>query len=128
MRLKKLRRFFLIFLIALFGVLVFLFVTINLPFSRPFVTRQVNQVLSQSNVPIQINTIRKILPGSVNLQGVVITDLCGDTIIYAGKVLADISLLPLLRSKVMVRDVEVDQAVVEIIRDNNTQEYIPWGT
>jgi len=100
-----------------------LIVTINLPFSHRFVTRQVNQVLSQSNVPIQINDIRKILPRSVNIQGVVITDLHGDTIIYAAKVLADFRLFPLLRSKVVVRDVEVNQAIADIIRNNKTQEY-----
>lgn len=59
----------------------------------------------------------------MNLQGVVITDLHGDTIIYAAKVQADFRLLPLLRHKVVVRDVVVNQAIADIIRNNKTQEY-----
>ena len=98
------------------------FTAMNLPFSQRFATRQVNQILKQSNVPIHIDAIRKIMPGSVKVQGVVIADLHGDTIIYAGNLQADIRLLALLRSKVKLLDMDLDRAVVDIARTSSEQK------
>ena len=122
MRLRKLRRFCLIFLMAILGVLILVFAFINLPFSQRFATRQVNQILSQVDVPIHIDAIRKILSGSVNVQGVVIADHQGDTIIYAGELQADIRLVALLRSKVVLRDLELDRAVVDLARKSGAEK------
>ncbi len=122
MRLRKLRRFCLIFLMAISGVLILVFAFINLPFSQRFATRQVNQILNQVDVPIHIDAIRKILPGSVNVQGVVIADHQGDTIIYTGELQADIRLVALLRSKVVLRDMELETALVYLARKSSAEK------
>ncbi len=120
MRFRKLKRFVLIFLMAIFGVVVLLFAIINLPFSQKFATRQVNQILEQSHVPIHIHAIKRILPTSVKVQGVAITGLSGDTIIYAGELHANCRLLALSRKKVVLRDLDLEQATVYLARNNNT--------
>jgi len=117
MTLRKLRRFLLIFLILVTGVLALLFATLNLPFTERFATRKVNQILAASKVPIHIHAIRRILPNSVAVQGVLIEDLKGDTIIYADKLNADIRLLALLRKKVILEYVDLSQASMKLLRN-----------
>jgi len=98
------------------------FIILNLPFSQHFATRQVNQILSQASVPIHLDAIKKILPGSVRIQGIGITGLQGDTIIYVGELQADIRLVSLLRSNVMLKEVVLEDALVELALESNTQK------
>ncbi len=122
MRRRRGRKIFLFFLMGILGMLLLVFLVLNLPFSQRFATKKVNQILSSSSVPIHLDGIRKIMPGSVNIQGIVIKDLQEDTIIYAGELQADIRLVSLLRSKVMLKDLALDGALVELARDTSTQK------
>lgn len=117
MTLRKLRRFLLIFLISVTGILALLFTTLNLPFSERFATRKVNQILAGSNVPIHIHAIKRILPNSVLIHGVRIEDLKGDTIIYVDELNADIKLLALIRKKVVLEYVDLSQARVKLLKN-----------
>jgi len=112
----------LFFLVGILGMLLLVFLVLNLPFSQRFATKKVNQILSSSSVPIHLEAIRKIMPGSVNIQGIIIQGLQGDTIIYAGELQADIRLVSLLRSKVMLKDVVLDGVLVELARNNSAQK------
>jgi translocation and assembly module TamB len=123
MRLLKLRRFLLIFLISVIGILALLFASLNLPFSQRFVTRQVNQILSGSNVPVHINAIKRILPNSVIIQGVVIADLNKDTIIYADELETDCRLFALMHRKVVLQDLDLSQVSVKILKNGKTLKY-----
>ena len=111
-----------IFLMGILGLLLMVLLILNLPFTQRFATGKVNQVLSSSSVPIHLDAIRKIMPGSVIIQGVVISGLQGDTIIYAGELEADIRLISLLRSKVMLKEVLLDGALVELTRKNSAEK------
>jgi hypothetical protein len=119
MRLRKFWKFCLIFLMILVGLLVVIFVGLNLPFSQRFATRQVNQILHQAKVPVHIDAIRQILPGSVYVEGVVLSDPHGDTVIFAGGLEASIRLAALLRNKVAIREVRLDRAEIDITRKSN---------
>ena len=119
---RKARKYLLIFLIGILGLLLMVFLVLNLPFTQRFATGKVNQILSSSGVPIHLDGIRKILPGSVNIQGIVISGLQGDTIIYAGELEADIRLVALLRSHVMLKNVLLDAALVELDRKNGAEK------
>ncbi|MDF1576119.1 MAG: translocation/assembly module TamB domain-containing protein [Bacteroidales bacterium] len=119
---RKLSRFLLIFLVVTLGLVIVLFTAINLPFSRRFATSRVNQILSQAELPLRIQAIKKILPASVQVQGALIAGPRGDTILYAGELEADIRLLALLRSRVVIRDLQLDGVRVEIARDSTLQE------
>lgn len=123
MTLRKLRRLLLIFLVSVTGILALLFATLNLPFSERFATRKVNQILAGSKVPIHIRMISRILPNSVVVQGVLIEDLEGDTIIYVDKLHADIRLLALIRNKVVLEGVELSQASVKLWMNEKSLEY-----
>jgi len=107
---------------GILGLLLMVLLILNLPFTQRFATGKVNQVLSSSSVPIHLDAIRKIMPGSVIIQGVVISGLQGDTIIYAGELEADIRLISLLRSKVMLKEVVLDGALVELARINSAEK------
>jgi len=100
------------------GILLILFIGLNLPFSQRIATRQVNRTLTRVNVPVQIDVIRKLLPGSVIVRGVTIGDPRGDTIIYAGEIEAGVRLIALLRSKVVIRDLQLDAVIVDIGRES----------
>ena len=122
MRLRKWRKYSLIFLMGLLGLILMVFVVLNLPFSQRFATKKVNQILSSSSVPIHLDAIRKIMPGSVNIQGIVISGQEGDTIISVGELEADIRLISLLRSNVMLKEVVLDGALVELARKNSAEK------
>ena len=122
LRLRKWKKYLLIFLMGILGLLLMVLLVLNLPFTQRFATGKVNQILSSSGVPIHLDAIRKIMPGSVNIQGVVISGLHGDTIIYAGELEADIRLISLIRSKVMLKKVLLDGALVELVRKSGAEK------
>jgi len=107
---------------GIMGIILLVFVFLNLPFTQRYATLQVNKILSSSGVPIQMDAIRKILPGSVRIQGITINGPLGDSIIYAGELHTDIHLVSLLRHKVLLKDLELDAALVELYRNTNAQK------
>jgi len=117
----KYKRWLLFFLMGIIGVLLLLFVFLNLPFSQRYATGHVNRVLARSQVPIHLDAIRKILPGSVSIQGISLYGPGGDTIIYTGELQARIRLLSLARSKVVLKELELDAALVELAREPDAQ-------
>ena len=123
MRLRKFIRVVLKCLIAIIGVVVLLIISLNLPFSKRLVTRQVNQLFNNLELPIHINSIRTLRLKTVNLQGVIISDLQGDTIIYAGKVKADYRLLALLQKKVVLKEADLRQVSMDLLMNEETRKY-----
>jgi len=123
MKLRKLRRFLVICIISVTGIFALLFSFLNLPFSQRFATRQVNQVLAGAHVPVHIDAIRRILPNSLVIRGILITDFQGDTIIYAGELRTDCRLPALMRQKVILRDLELTHLCVNIIMNDSTRNY-----
>ena len=65
----------LVFLIAVIGLLILTFIIINLPFSHSFVTQKVNNIFISSGIPVHLNSVNKVLPWSVYVQGVLIHGL-----------------------------------------------------
>ena len=114
-RFRSKRKFFVVFLAVLSGILLLLFAILNLSFTQRFATKKVNQILAHSGLPIQIDAIKQILPPLVKLQGVTINGINGDTIIRVGKLDANCRLISLMRKKVVIRDVIIDQAAVELL-------------
>jgi hypothetical protein len=117
--LRKFKRYILFVLMGILGILLLVFLFLNLPPTQRYATRQVNQILAGSKIPVHINALRKILPGSVRVQGIHIYGPQGDTLIYAGELQSDIRLISLLRHKIIVKDLELDAVFVELIRSSN---------
>lgn len=108
---------FLLFLTSIIGLISLFFLFINLPFSQGFISKQANQALSHSGLPIQIQTIQTILPTKVKVLGVSISGTADDTIIYAGKVEAHYSLSALMKKKVAISRLTITDARVSLFRD-----------
>lgn len=123
MRVRKALRFFLILLISIVGVVVLLFASMNLPFTHGFVTKKTNQILSKSNLPIQIHEIQRILPNSIKIEGIVIADPNGDTIIHVGHLDTNCRLLALIRKKVILQELDLSEASVELLMNYKTHKY-----
>lgn len=114
---RKIIRLFLLFLTSIIGLISLFFLFINLPFSQGFMSKQANQALSHSGLPIQIQTIQTILPTKVKVLGVSISGTADDTIIYAGKVEAHYSLSALMKKKVAITRLTITDARVSLFRD-----------
>jgi len=99
-------------ILAGFLILVFLF--INLPFSRKFVTGRVNTLFHKLELPISMQEIRAVRLKTVKVEGFSIAEPGGDTIIYAGKVKAEYHLLGLIRQKVKLDQVVLEQISVSL--------------
>jgi len=102
------------------GFLILLIVFINLPFSKKFITRQVNGLFTKLELPLHIHFIRTVRLKSVHVEGFSIIDPQGDTIIYAGKVKASIHLLALTRSKVKLEDAQIARVEVKLLMNEET--------
>ena len=112
---KRLRRAIRVILISLIGIFVLLFVILNI--ADRFVTNQANRILESAGVPVHIQHIRTILPNRVDVQGVSIAGNSGDTLIYVGELEARIALLQLLKSRVSIGDLKLDDANVLLSRE-----------
>lgn len=123
MRVRKAARYFLIFLVSILGLVVLLFISINLPFTHGLVTKKTNQILSQSNLPIQIEKINRILPNSIKMEGIVIADPDGDTIIHVGRLQTNCRLLALMQKKVILKELDLSEASVDLLMNYNTRKY-----
>ena len=92
-------------------------VLLLLPGVQTFVARQATQVISgRTDTEISIERIGIRLPGRVGLRGLYIEDMQGDTLIYANKIDVKVRILSLLRNRVMIDQLSLADATVNIIR------------
>jgi translocation and assembly module TamB len=123
MVLRKSLRILGIILVSIFGLIGLLFACLNLPFTRGMVTKKTNQVLNQSNLPIHINSIDRILPNSIQIQGIVIAGLSGDTIIHVDELRTNCRVMALMRKKVILKDLDLGPTGIELLMNYHTGEY-----
>jgi autotransporter translocation and assembly factor TamB len=119
MKLSRTKKVLLIILIAISGLILLLFISINLPYGHRFITARVNGILTGSGIPIHITSISSIYPESVTVKGVTLTGSEHDTIIYAGEIQADFVPLALLKRRVIISKVSIGEAKVNFSRKNN---------
>lgn len=111
-----------VFLISLTGFLLLVFVFINLPFSHRFVTQKVNSIFVSSGLPVHINSVNKVFPWAVYVQGILIYGPQGDTIVYAGKVRSGLKPLALFKKRVILRSVYLEKATINIFRNPGKEQ------
>ena len=112
----------LVFLIAVIGFLFLTFIIINLPFSHRFVTQKVNKIFTSSGIPVHLNSVTKVLPWSVYVQGVLIHGPEGDTIVYAEKVRSGLKPLALTKKKLILKSVYLEKASVNFLRNRGEDQ------
>ena len=99
-------------------------VFVNLPFAHRFITRRVNIILVNAHVPTTINSIETIWPNSVAVTGVNLNGNAGDTIIYAEKLGATVSILELLQRKVLIPSAYLSNSSISLLRQNVDQRIV----
>jgi translocation and assembly module TamB len=104
-------------LICLTGLLVTIFVFINLPFSHRYLAGKVNVILANAGVPVHINSVNRIFPGSVSIDGALITGHKGDTIIYAGRLKSDFKTFKLLEKKLILPSLKLENTRISFSRN-----------
>ena len=112
----------LVFLISLVGFLILVFIFINLHFSHRFVTQKINKIFTSSGIPVHINSVTKVLPWSVYVQGVLIHGPEGDTIVYAEKVRSGLKPLALTKKKLILKSVYLEKASVNFLRNRGDDQ------
>jgi uncharacterized protein involved in outer membrane biogenesis len=109
--------------LSLAGLLVLVFLVLNVSLTRRHVTRQVNRIMEKAELPVRLGSLERLLPNQVEVQGILITGIDGDSLIMAERVYAGIRLLSLLRSKVVIRDCHIQGAEVLLVKDPLTGEF-----
>ncbi len=119
MKLSRPKKVLLIILIAFSGLILLLFISVNLPYGHRFITNRVNNILAGAGIPIHITSISSIYPESITVKGVTLTGSQRDTIVYAGEIQADFVPLALLKKRVIISDIYLGDAKINFSRKNN---------
>jgi hypothetical protein len=122
MRIRRIIKTFLVFLASLLGLVLLVFIFLNLPFAHRFVTRKINAIFTSSHLPISIAAVNTVLPWSVHVQGVLIHEPDGDTIIYAGMVRTGLKPLALMKKKLILKGVSLENTSVLLMRNRNEEQ------
>jgi autotransporter translocation and assembly factor TamB len=118
MKLRKVKKVSIYFLISILVLFLLAVISINFPFAHRYITKKVNHILSNANIPVSINSISTILPGSLAVNGVKIIDDKGDTIIYAEDLRAAFSTVGLLKRKVIIQNAYIGNSEIKFLRNN----------
>jgi translocation and assembly module TamB len=122
MRPGKIKKAIVIFLVSIIGVIFLIVILLNFSFSHRFITGKVNEILYNSHIPVKIHSINTILPNSIRLDGLFLHGPGGDTIVYTGRVNVRFSPLALIRRKVSVRSLSVENSRVILARSNKDEQ------
>jgi uncharacterized protein involved in outer membrane biogenesis len=95
---------------------------VNLPFVHTFLTKKTNTILAEKGIPIHVGKLTLLINGKIGLKQLEIISNNSDTIIYAGKASVDVRPLPLLKKRVVVRNINLENVVANIIFDEQTGE------
>jgi hypothetical protein len=109
-------------LVFLLGLIFLFFVFINLPFSKKFLSRQVNGLFTKLELPLHIQSIQAVRLRTVKVDGFSIIDPRGDTIIYAGKVKAGYHLPALTRSQVRLKNARISEVEVSLLMNEESRK------
>ncbi|TVQ88035.1 MAG: translocation/assembly module TamB [Bacteroidetes bacterium] len=100
-------------------LLLFLIITVLLQFSsvQTWITGHITSSLSrQTQTTIEIDRVSLRFPKTVGLKGIYVEDYEGDTLLYAGSIFVDVGMMGLLRNKVNVNKLELENITANMLR------------
>jgi hypothetical protein len=100
-------------------ILLFIIITLLLQFSavQTWITGKITSSLSrQTQTTIEIDRVSIRFPKKVGLKGIYVEDLKGDTLLYAGSIFVDVRMTSLLRNKVNVNKLELEDIRANMLR------------
>ena len=105
------------------ALLFLLIVTaVNLPFVHTYIAKKTNTILSEKGIPVHIGKITLLINGKVGIRNLEIFSSPTDTIIYAEKVNIAVDILPLFSKKIVIDDISLNNATINIITNPKTEE------
>jgi translocation and assembly module TamB len=108
-------------LLLLVGVVLFVLLT---PSGQNFLTLQVNKYLKKKlNTRVEIGHIRLQWPTALGLDNLYIGDLKGDTLVAAVRLEAGINMWGLLRGKIAIDEVVLEEARAKVYRKSPDKEF-----
>jgi translocation and assembly module TamB len=99
-------------------LILIVLVTVQFPAVQTRIAdRFARQLSEETGTVIGIDRVAiRLLPGTVTLRGIYVEDIHGDTLVYAGRIYADLTLTALLRNRAHVNSLEVDDLTAYITR------------
>ncbi len=118
---KKIGRFIFWFVVSVLGLVVLLFLLIQLPFVQQKITKEVEK-LAQSTLgsEVGIGDISVQFPSRITVDDVYVNNPAGDTIARLGHLGVGINMYALIRSTVDISDVEIDDVYANLITTDTT--------
>jgi len=121
MRLQRFKKILIVFLVSVIGLLFLIFIFINLPSSHRFITNRVNQIFINADLPIHIGSIATITPGALYVHNVLLTGSENDTIIFARNLKSSFKTFALLKKRVILPSVELENAGIFFFRNDSAK-------
>ncbi len=123
MKLSRIKKTFIVIIITIIAIVLLLLISLNLPVAHRLITGKINKILTDNHLPIHIRSVKIALPKSVTINGVSLTGVNGDTILYAEEL--QVSFLPIaaLNKKLILSSVYLGNCNINIIRDSNSQQF-----
>ena len=72
------------------------------------IDKKTNTILAEKGIPVHVGKITLLINGKIGLKQLEIISTKTDTIIYAGKASVDIRPLPLLKKRVIVKNINLE--------------------
>ena len=103
------------------AILFFLLVgAVNLPFVHRGLTNKANSILHEKGLPVHIGKVTLLVSGKIGIEQAEIITESNDTIVYAGMVNIAVRPVQLLFRRVVIKDLTVHDAVVNLLTDSIT--------
>ncbi len=113
----RLIRFFLWIFVAWLAFLFAVILVINIPAVQTFVTGIVSKTLSEkTGTEISVGVVRIAFPKTVNIGEVFCADQQADTLLYLKQISINADLFALLRNKISVKNLVLDEVVGHVYR------------
>lgn len=99
-------------------------VVLALPTVQTFIAKKTAAIIARkTGARISVGKVAIHLPDNVLLSGICLEDIKHDTVLYAGRLQADISLFKLLRQKIIIENALLKDAVVNVSRDAKDHKF-----
>jgi len=103
------------------AILFFLLVgAVNLPFVHKGLTNKANSILHENGLPLHIGKVTLLVSGRIGIEQAELITKARDTIVYAGLVKIAVHPFQLLFKRVVIKDLTIHNAVVNLSTDTIT--------
>jgi len=121
---KILKLLFFLILFCIVGIPLLVFLVLEVPAVQSFVLHKVQHNISQKiQSKVSIHNVQIDFPNGISLEDLYIEDQHKDTLIYAHQLNVDLNILKLLSKKVVITDVELEDALINVYRKSGQKDY-----